>query len=68
MQRTRNSGRRAINAKRIAEPNSGLHIEVSILVPVASNTPMIPYAARSVKGGVAKSSHFRYLINVSVLF
>lgn len=52
-----NSGKSAMRAKAVAEPNSELHIEVNILAPVASKTPSMPYAVRKARNGEARSSH-----------
>jgi hypothetical protein len=52
------SGSRAISANAVAEPNRELHMDVKSLAPVASKTPIIPYAVRNARKGDANSSHF----------
>lgn len=52
-----NSGNSAMSAKAVAEPNSELHVDVNMLVPVASKIPSIPYAVRRARKGDARRSH-----------
>lgn len=52
------SGKRAMSAKAVVEPNSELHMDVNILAPVASKIPSIPYAVRKARKGDARRSHF----------
>jgi hypothetical protein len=52
------SGKRAISAKTVAEPNSELHMDVNMLAPVVLKIPSIPYAARRARKGDARRSYF----------
>jgi hypothetical protein len=60
MQRTMYSGRSAISPNAVADPNSGLQVEVSKLLPEARATPTMPYAARTQRGGAATRAHLTY--------
>ena len=57
MQTMTYSGKSPMRAKAVAEPNSGLHMEVNIWAPMASKMPSMPYAARKARKGEARSSH-----------
>ena len=60
MQRTIYSGKSAISPNAVADPNSGFQLEVDILFPEATATPMMPYAARTQRGGLATKAHLTY--------
>jgi hypothetical protein len=51
------SGKSAISAKAVAEPNSELHMDVNMLAPVASKIPSIPYAVRRARNRHTRRSH-----------
>jgi hypothetical protein len=52
------SGKSAMSAKAVAEPNSELHMDVNMLAPVALKMPSIPYVVRRARKGDAMRSHF----------
>lgn len=60
IQSTMYSGKSAMTEKAAADPNSGLHIEVRMLLPPASNTLAMPYAVRMQRKGAAINAHLRY--------
>jgi hypothetical protein len=41
----------------VADPNSELHIDVNMLVPVALKIPRMPYAVRRARNGDASNRH-----------
>ena len=62
MQRVIYSGTSAIKENAVADPKRGLHMEVKIRFPPASNTLMIPKTVRRLRAGDVINAHLRYCV------